>query len=172
MSFLLFIGGLYMLGMMYDKLTAKSDDTPVNRSFKSDVSSYHKPRDFEYVSPKKSEETIVNNYYIQQNVYVQHNNHYGKSSKELSDHSAKAWKELGYSVKYGESYSYKFYGKEIFTPQQVEKSSSNRVKYSEDGLASKLLNDTGSKKFAKDILVREYDYSESNAKNLVGYRGY
>ena len=107
MSFLLFIGGLYMLGMMYDKLTDKSIDTSVKTPPKNDVS-YYKPKDFEYVSPKKSEETIVNNYYIQQNVYVQHNNHYGKSSKELSDHSAKVWKELGYSVKYGESYSYKF----------------------------------------------------------------
>ena len=129
MEFLLFIGGLYMLGYVHEKLTSKSTDTTVKTPPKNDVS-YYKPKDFEYVSPKKSEETIVNNYYIQQNVYVQNNNYNSKSSKELSDHTAKKWKELGYSVKYGERYSYKFYGKEIFTPEQVEKSSSNRKKAS------------------------------------------
>ena len=137
MEFLLFIGGLYILKYVFDKLTSN-----------------------------------VNNCNIQQNIYVQNNNYYGKSSKAGSDHTAKVWKKLGYSVKYGERYAYKFYGNEIFSSQQVEKSSFHRVKYSEDGLAEKLLNNTGSKKFAKDILIKKYGYSESDAKNLVGYKGY
>ena len=49
---------------------------------------------------------------------------------------------------------------------------SYQVKYSETGLANKLLANTGSKRMAKDILVGQYGYSQSEAKSLVGYRGY
>ena len=64
MELLLLIGGLYILGMMHEKLTSNNTDTVVKTPPKNDIS-YYKPRDFEYVSPKKSEETIVNNYYTQ-----------------------------------------------------------------------------------------------------------
>jgi len=101
----------------------------------------------------EKEPTIVNNYYTQNNIYVQQNNYHNKSEDERKDHSEKVWKRLGYKVKYGETYSYKFYGNEIFKPSQVERIGSNQVKYSESGLARKLLNDTGSKKHTKDILV-------------------
>ena len=116
--------------------------------------------------------TVVNNYYVQNNVYIQQNNYHNKSKDENKDHSEKVWKRLGYKVKYGETYSYKFYGNEIFKPSQVERIGSNQVKYSESGLARKLLNDTGSKKHAKDILVNQYGYSQASAKSLVGYNGY
>ena len=39
-------------------------------------------------------------------------------------------------------------------------------------LGSELTSRTGYKKTAKDILVREYGFSESTAKYAVGYRGY
>jgi len=172
MEFLLFIGVVYVLDVVYNQLRKNTTDTSAKMPPKSDVSSYARPKDFGYVSPKKVEETIVNNYYTQNNVYVQQNNYYEKPSQELSDHTAKIWKRLGYSIKHGETYSYKFYGNEIFKPNQVERIGSNHVKYSESGLARKLLNDTGSKKHAKDILVNQYGYSQASAKSLVGYNGY
>lgn len=47
-----------------------------------------------------------------------------------------------------------------------------QVHTSETGLARKLLNNTGSKRMAKDILVEKYGYSQSEAKGLAGYKGY
>ena len=46
------------------------------------------------------------------------------------------------------------------------------VHTSETGLAKKLLNNTGSKRAAKDILVDQYGYTQKEAKRLAGYRGY
>jgi len=59
------------------------------------------------------------------------------------------------------------YGNEIYKPDQVEKIGSYQVHYSETGLAKKLLDNTGSKSHAKDILVDNYGLSESKAKRLV-----
>ena len=39
-------------------------------------------------------------------------------------------------------------------------------------LGSELTSKTGYKRMAKDILVKEYGFSESTAKYAVGYRGY
>ena len=46
------------------------------------------------------------------------------------------------------------------------------VHTSENGLANKLLKNTGSKRRAKDILVDQYGYTQKEAKRLAGYRGY
>lgn len=173
MGLLLLIGGIYFLGLVIDTLKEKNNhysNATTSNTKSYDLSSLRTPSSDSYT--KSKETSVVNNYYVQQNIYVQQNYQHHKSSKTNKDHSEKVWNELGYSVKRGETYAYKFYGNEIYTPDQVVKSSSNRVKYSEDGLATKLLNNTGSKKMAKDILVREYGYNESNAKALVGYRGY
>lgn len=131
-------------------------------------------------SPKKnssqsngnSKESITNNYNTQNIVNVQVNNYSNTSSKKSpnKDHTEKIWNEMGYEVKYGESYSYKFYGNKIYTPDQVKKNSSYSIKYSRRGLASKLLANTGSKKMAKNILVDQYGVNESEAKRLVGYK--
>jgi len=168
MSFILFFMGLALLGNVYENLT-KKDTAKSEPTLSPKVSSYTKRDD--YCLDERVERPAVHNHYTQ-NIYVQQTNHYHTSSKDSKDHTAKVWKELGYSVKYGETYAYKFYGKEIFTHDQVQRMAANRVKYSEDGLANKLLSDTGSKKMAKDILVANYGYSQSDAKSLVGYRGY
>lgn len=121
---------------------------------------------------KKDNENIVKNYYTQ-NVYVQQNNYYNnsKSEDENKDHSEKVWKRLGYKIKNGETYSYKFYGNKIFTPDQVEKIGSHyQIKYSETGLTKKLLKDTGSKAHTKNILIDNYGVSESRANKLVGWK--
>ncbi len=121
---------------------------------------------------KETHET--NNYYVQNNINIQVN-HHGTSSEELKDHSEKVWERLGYRVLGGESYTYKMYGKEIYTPDQVEQigtGGSLIVKYTEKGLVKKLLRDTGSKRMTKDILTEQYGYSQSAAKGLVGYKGY
>ncbi len=49
------------------------------------------------------------------------NNHHDTSSEELKDHTEKVWERLGYRVIDGEIYTYKMYGNEIYTPDQVEK---------------------------------------------------
>lgn len=127
------------------------------------------------IETKDSEKThITNNYYVQNTVNIQVN-HHATSSEELKDHSEEVWERLGYRVIGGEDYAYKMYGREIYTPDQVEligSSGSLTVKYSEEGLVKKLLRDTGSKKMTKDILAEQYGYSQAEAKGLVGYRGY
>ena len=129
----------------------------------------------------KSSTTIHNTVNIKNTTYVQQNVYNGnKNSNDSKGHTEKVWNDLGYTVMYGESYSYKMYGREIFTSSQVTEDSNQYIEYkepievhtSETGLARKLLKNTGSKRMAKDILVEEYGYSQSEAKSLVGYRGY
>ena len=88
-----------------------------------------------------TQNVIINNYYTQNtlNVQVNHFSHKSKKSPHR-DHTEKVWNEIGYRVKDGETYSYKMYGKEIYTPEQVEKISNTQigyltVKYSQTGLA-------------------------------------
>ena len=111
---------------------------------------------------KKEAQTIIN-------IYVQQNNPYkkSKSKDENKDHSEKVWRKLGYKIKSGETYSYKFYGNKIFTPDQVEKIGSYQIRYSESGLAKKLLNNTSSKSHAQNILVENYGLAESKAQRLA-----
>lgn len=45
-----------------------------------------------------------------------------------------------------------------------------KIKYSEERLAQQLLENYGSKRQAKDILVKQYGVKENKAKQLVGYR--
>lgn len=115
-------------------------------------------------SKKKSDSTI-NNYYTQ-NVYVNVKGKNNQKSK-LEQHTEKVWKDLGYCVREGEIYSSSFYGKKLFTSEQVEKIVPYKVKYSEIGLSRKLLNDTGSKSLTKKILVDKYGLSESKADKLI-----
>lgn len=132
---------------------------------------------------KEEKPTVVNNYYTQNNVYIQQNNYRNKSTDENKGHSAKVWKRMGYKVRYGETYSYKFYGNEIFTPDQVERIGSyNEPLRLENGLSKNqkqakqlgysLVNKCGSKRKAKDILVEKYGFDENTAKYATGYRGY
>lgn len=105
-----------------------------------------------------------------------------RSSEASKDHSEKVWNKLGYEVKPGETYDYKFYGREIFKPHQVQKIgcyrnriaspglSENQLKVKTIGLA--LVEKTGSKRAAKDILVEKYDFDEQTAKYAAGYNGY
>lgn len=144
------------------------------------------------IYPKINEEkteptTIVNNYYVQNNIYIkQEQTSKANSYNELSDHSEKVWKRLGYKIKYGESYAYRMYGKAIYKPHQVERIGTSSQKLlsidSEYGLTKNqakvkrlgysLVNKCGSKKIAKDILIEKYDFDEDTAKYAVGYLGY
>jgi len=120
------------------------------------------------------ESHVTNNYYVQNTINIQVN-HHSRSSEELKDHSENVWERLGYKVIDGEDYTYKMYGKEIYTPNQVEQIGSTgslAVKYSEEGLVKKLLDNTGSKRMTKDILAEQYGYSPSEAKELIEYIGY
>ena len=168
-GFFIFIGILALIGYA-DQFLNNQTNTKPTKSHTPKSSTSIKTYDYEEKNNETKNQTHTNNVYIQNNVYV--NIQQPKSSTSHTDHTEKVWNKLGYVVKNGETYAYKHYGNEIYRPDQVLKSSSHRVRYSEEGLARKLLNDTGSKKFAKDILVKEYGFSESSAKNLVGYRGY
>jgi len=130
----------------------------------------------------KEDTTTVNNFNIEQNTYIQQNNYYN-SPKEQKSHSETVWMKLGYKVQYGETYAYKIYGREIFTPEQVIKIGSSQKQLSlESGLTKNqqkvkqlgysLVNKYKSKRKAKDILVEEYDFDEETAKFAAGYRGY
>lgn len=170
-GFFIFIGILALIGYADQFLNTQTHtNTTPTKSDAPKSSTSVKTYDYDEKSNETKNQSHTNNVYIQNNVYV--NVHQPKSSTKHTDHTEKVWNQLGYEVKDGETYAYKHYGNEIYRPNQVLKSSSNRVRYSEEGLARKLINDTGSKKFAKDILVKEYGFSESNAKNLVGYKGY
>lgn len=115
-------------------------------------------------------------------VHVTHEVRYKNSSEEDKDHTAAVWERLGYQVKAGETYSYKFYGREIFKPHQVERAGQYRNRIAKSGLSENqlkvktlglaLVEKTGSKRAAKDILVEDYGFSENTAKYAVGYRGY
>lgn len=171
-EFLLFIIAVGTIEALYEKFTNRTNNNRIDSPSKKQSKSLSEYDDFIYPEKKESQKSVVNNIYIQKNTYVQQNNYNSNSPEESKGHTEKVWKRLGYRIKSGESYAYKFYGNEIFNPNQVERLSTNRVKYSENGLAQKLLSDTKSKKMSKNILVKEYGYSESNAKSLVGYRGY
>lgn len=115
-------------------------------------------------------------------VHVTHEVRHKNSSEENKDHTAAVWERLGYQVKAGETYSYKFYGREIFKPHQVEKAGQYRNRIAKSGLSENqlkvktlglaLVEKTGSKRAAKDILVEDYGFSENTAKYAVGYSGY
>ena len=123
--------------------------------------------------PKKETQHIVNNFYIQNNTYIQQNNYKSSKSAEANkDHTEKVWNRMGYRLKYGETYAYKYYGKEIFRPEQAERASAGyKIRYSEDGLTKKLLRDTGSAELTKKILEKEYGVSSSKAQKLIAYNG-
>ena len=130
---------------------------------------------------------IVKNYYEvhhvhHHHVHVTHEVRHKNSSEEDKDHTAAVWERLGYQVKAGETYSYKFYGREIFKPHQVERAGQYRNRIAKSGLSENqlkvktlglaLVEKTGSKRAAKDILVEDYGFNENTAKYAVGYRGY
>ncbi len=74
------------------------------------------------------------------------------------------------------------YSREVFKPHQVEKIteyrnripspglSKNQLKVKTIGLA--LVEKIGSKRAAKDILVKKYGLSEESARYAAGYKGY
>lgn len=105
-----------------------------------------------------------------------------KNYENNGGHSKRVWEQLGYSIKPGEIYAYKYYGNEIFKPCQVERKVSYRKQVARSGLTenqlkvktlgSALVKRTGSKRTAKDILVEEYGFDENTAKYAAGYRGY
>lgn len=105
-----------------------------------------------------------------------------RSSEANKDHTEKVWNKLGYEVKPGETYDYKFYGREMFKPYQVQKIGSYRNRIASPGLSENqlkvktiglaLVEKTGSKRAAKDILVEKYDFDEETAKYAAGYNGY
>lgn len=117
-------------------------------------------------------------------VHVRHEWASENSNKEDEDkdHTSAVWERLGYQVKAGETYSYKFYGREIFKSHQVVKAGCYRKRIASTSLSEKqikvktlglaLVEKTGSKRKAKDILVDEYGFSENTAKYAAGYRGY
>jgi len=164
---LLLIVGSIIYGFIVKHLETKDTNADIN--FLNKSSNVVDTDEVKQRKAKRENNTTINNYYTQNNIYVQQNNYSKKSkSKDTStDHSEKVWNKLGYRIKRGESYSYKFYGNMIFTPDQVEKIGSYKVQYSETGLAKKLLKDTGSKSHAKDILVHNYGLSKSKAQNLL-----
>ena len=141
----------------------------------------------EITEEKTQSATIVNNYYVQNNIYIkQEKRSNANSYNELSDHSEKVWKRLGYKIKYGESCAYRMYGNAIYQPHQVERiGASNQKLLSVDNeygltknqdkvkrLGYALVNKCGSKKIAKNILVEKYNFDENTAKYAVGYLGY
>lgn len=139
-------------------------------------------QDEQYKRNDSSDKYIINNYFVHNNVYV-HYNPDSSSNDSSKDHSKSVWEKMGYRIKYGERYAYKMYGNEIFTPDQVEKSSYGRETLQlENGLTKNqkkvkqlgyaLVNKVGSKRKAKDILIEEYDFDEDTAKYAVGYNGY
>lgn len=105
-----------------------------------------------------------------------------RSSEANKDHTEKVWNKLGYEVKPGETYDYKFYGREIFKPHQVQKIGNYRNRIASPGLSENqlkvktiglaLVEKTGSKRAAKDILVEKYGFDEQTAKYATGYDGY
>jgi hypothetical protein len=139
-------------------------------------------QDEQYKRNDSSDKYIVNNYFVQNNVYA-HYNPNSSSNDSSKDHSKSVWERMGYRIKYGERYAYKMYGNEIFTPEQVEKTSYERETLQlENGLTKNqkkvkqlgyaLVNKVRSKRKAKDILIEEYDFDEDTAKYAVGYDGY
>ena len=107
------------------------------------------------------------------------NNRYSEANK---DHTEKVWNKLGYEIIPGETYDYKFYGREIFKPHQVQKIGSYRTRIARLGLTENqlkvktiglaLVEKTGSKRAAKNILVDKYGFDEDTAKYAAGYNGY
>ena len=122
---------------------------------------------------KKKMQSSVHNHYTQNNVYIQNN--YGYKPEA---HTVRVWKRLGYELSDGESYSYKYYGNEIYTEDQVRKISSsyggqlssNQKKVKSLGTA--LVRKSGSKHKARNILVDHYGFDEDTAKYGAGFSGY
>jgi hypothetical protein len=189
MEAFLFLLLLIVIVFIKNNLEISSDEKPNIEKSKTNIAkstSKSKTNIEVPVKQQKKSNTIhvTNNYYTQNTVNIQVNN-YSSSSKKSKhkDHSEKVWNEMGYKIRYGETYSYRYYGNEIYTPDQVEEcgydydcdyeeSSTNSIKYSATGLARHLLSSTNSKRMTKDILVEEYGCSERYAKKLAGYNNY
>ena len=157
----------------------ESHRTKINTTPKHEVSTINTKTD--YTAKDDNDKSTITNIYIQQNTFnIQVNNN--NSKKGSGGHAKKGWKERGYRVKDGESYAYKHFGNEIYTQNQVVAIASHNSVLSLEGLSKNqkkvkilgqaLLEKVGSKRIAKDILVRDYDFDEETAKYAVGYRGY
>ena len=161
---LLIIGFALFVGYLSNN-TSNSVKNTTSYTSQADIFKSDEPKTN---STPQEEKATVNNIFIQQNtINIQVNNN--QTNKGSGGHTKKIWQKLGYKVKYGESYAYKFYGNEIYRPEQVESISTNYVKYSERGLIEELLRKTKSKYMTQKILVEQYGYPEVKAKKLLNY---
>lgn len=176
----------------HDSESNKNISLPDDRNEESDVN-YIKadflPKEKRYLNKKNNSNLkddnniVINNYFIKNELHI-HNTTQTSSDKECKDHTEKIWKELGYCIKSGETCSYKLYGREVFTPEQVVKKGvhayypelpgTGRTKNQKKvkALGFSLVKKYGSKRKAKIILIEEYDFDEDTAKYATGYQGY
>lgn len=168
--------------------TNRPNETDLNNLINKVKASTEKVYEGEYLAFEEQPKTTTTSQRENNKVSVYERN---KSNSPLTDHTAEVWERMGYQVKYGEQPSYKYYGKEIYTPNQVEKCNFPVKQRSLDyykqkvyrsylsekqieikALGLMLVEQTSSKRQAKDILVNEYGFRENTAKYAVGYDGY
>ena len=129
---------------------------------------------------KRQNKSSIHNHYTQTNIYVQNN-----FGTKVEAHTSKVWKELGYEVIYGERYAYKYFGREIYTENQVRSVGNQHNRYALSvnnhlssnqkkvkSLGYTLVNKYGSKQKAKNILIDHYDFDEDTAKYATGYQSH
>jgi len=137
MEWLFIVGGFFIYvdyllknkGIKKEDTATKSDIIKESKELSADIVSDDELdellRDLD--RPNTQNNTIINNHYHVHNTVKVYTD---KSSLDnLSDHTKKIWNQMGYDIKYGETYTYKMYGKEIFTPEQVEQITTNSTKY-------------------------------------------
>lgn len=103
----------------------KNDSSNINKTLKEEIAPIKPIINNSWCEANQSKRAVTNSNYTKNTTYVQQNNH-KLSNDELKDHSKSVWEGMGYSVKSKERYAYKMYGKEIFTPNQVQKTRSKR----------------------------------------------
>ena len=100
---------LFVIYSIYEELKTKEDTTDTSSTIYDYNSSYTE-------STKNIilyDDLIVDTTYSKQKRF--------KKSRENESHTYDKWLELGYQVRKGEKYAYKFYGKYMFTRDQVAK---------------------------------------------------
>jgi len=100
---------LFVIYSIYEELKTKEDTTDTSSTIYDYNSSY-----------TESTKNIILDDPIVGTVHSKRKKKF-KKSRENESHTYDKWLELGYQVRKGEKYAYKFYGKYMFTRDQVAK---------------------------------------------------
>ena len=119
MEFILFIVGSFIIILIYLMFDKEKMDEII-----SIINMAHENQSNNTKSFQKDDYTVVR----KSNRNMSNSSAFKFAEKGTKGHTARVWRKKGYKIKAGETYSYKYYGNEVYTKNQVEKLSKLETK--------------------------------------------